>query len=381
MPKLLTIATIPQTLSAFLTPFTAYFRARGWQVEGMAHKISVESKCLEIFDRVWDVEWSRNPLDPRNLLVAVPRIQEVVAQGNYDIVHVHTPVAAFVTRYALKNYSGKHRPKLIYTAHGFHFHQGGNPLTNKIFLSLEKLAANWTDYLITINREDETAAKKYRLLPPEKIYYTPGIGVDTNYYNPERVNPTEITAIREELGLTPQDTLLLCVAEYTPNKRHQDQLEALKQLNRSDIHLAFAGDGGIRAQVEQLVTKLGLEKNVHFLGFRSDIPALVRASNATLLTSQREGLPRSIMEALCLATPVIGTKTRGIQDLLADHCGLLVDVGDVAGLARGMAWIADHPHEAAQMGQNGQAKMVDYDIKHIVKSYEDIYNLALNTNN
>jgi glycosyltransferase involved in cell wall biosynthesis len=376
-PKLLVIATIPATLSGFILPFIQYFRGLGWQVDGMAQSITTDSDCVSECDRVWDVQWSRNPLDPRNLVVAVPRIKEVIAQGNYDLVHVHTPVAAFVTRYALKNIKAKQQLQVIYTAHGFHFHQGGNPLKNAIFLNLEKLAGAWTDYLITINREDEAAAKQHRLLPTERIFYTPGIGLDINDYDPNQLSETEIRAVRQELGLTPQDFLLLCVAEFTSNKRHHDQLEALHKLNRPEIHLAFAGDGTIRQELEELTRKLGLEQQVHFLGFRRDIPILIRASTATLLTSGREGLPRSIMEALCLATPVIGTNIRGTKDLLADNCGLLVEVGDINGLAQAMAQMIDNPEKTEQMGRTGRKKMFDYDVTCIIKLYLNIYNLAL----
>ncbi|MDJ0897397.1 MAG: glycosyltransferase [Xenococcus sp. MO_188.B8] len=380
MPKLLTIATVPETLTGFLMPFTNYFRAQGWRVDGIAQKISADPQSVAVFDHVWDVEWSRNPLDPKNLIIAVPRIQELVARENYDIVHVHTPVAAFVTRYALRNWPKTKKTQIIYTAHGFHFHQQGNWLANQIFLVLEKLSGNWTDYLIVINREDELAAQKYQILPRDRIFYTPGIGLDTDYYHPKQVSPIAVAAVRAELGLTPQDSLLLCVAEFTPNKRHRDQLQALKKLNRSDIHLAFAGNGQIKSQTESLAAQLGLAKQVHFLGFRSDIPVLIRASRATLLTSQREGLPRSIMEALCLATPVIGTKIRGINDLLADNCGLLVEVGDIDALAQAMAWIVDNPDSAIQMGQRGQSKIAEYDINKIVQLYAKLYDRALNNN-
>ena len=381
MTKLLIVATIPETLSCFLSPFVRYFRFQGWQVEGMAKGISANDQCLNIFDRVWEVEWSRNPLDPRNLLIAVPRVREVVAQGNYDLVHVHTPVAAFVTRYALKDYRGKQQLQVFYTAHGFHFHPAGNPIKNTIFLGLEKLAGNWTDGLITINREDEVAAKKYRLLPPEKIHYTPGIGVDISYYSSDRLSEKAITKVREELQLAPKDFLLLCIAEFIPRKRHSDIIHAIEKLNRPDIHLALAGDGDLQTTIEQLTVKLGLAKQVHFLGFRSDIPELITASHAVLLVSQQEGLPRSIMEALCLATPVIGTNIRGIRDLLANDCGLLVEVGDIEKLARAMAWMVDNPDAAVQMGQRGQNQMADYDINNIVQLYAELYDRALATTN
>lgn len=376
-PKLLIVTTVSGFIRGFLLPFIQHFKSLEWQVDSMAQEISTDPECVSACDRVWDIEWSRNPLDPRNLIFAVPRIQEIIAQGNYDLVHVHSPIAAFVTRYAISQSKIKQKPKVVYTVHGFHFHKQGNPLTNFLFLTLEKLAGNWTDYLITINREDETAAHKYRLLPAEKIFYTPGIGLDLNKYNPNQVSESEIHSIRRELGLGSLDNLLLCVAEFTPNKRHQDQIIALKKLNRSNLHLAFAGDGATRPELEQLTAKLGLQKQVHFLGFRQDIPALICSSAAILLTSQREGLPRSVMEAMCLATPVIGTKIRGIQDLLADGCGLLVNLGDTDELAQAMSQIVDEPEYAQIMAQKGQAKMADYDIKQIIEQYTDIYQLAM----
>jgi len=377
MTKLLIVTTIAGALEDFILPFVHHYRSLGWQVDGVSVDITGNKACVAALDSVWDVPWSRNPLDPRNLLNAVPKIQEIVVRGNYDLVHVHTPVAAFVTRYALSRLNIKQKPQVIYTAHGFHFHQQGNPLTNLIFLNLERLGGRWTDYLITINREDEAAAKKHHLLAEERIFYTPGIGLELDKYDREGVSEAEIAAIRQELGLEETDTLLLTVAEFTPNKRHCDQLLALKQLNRSDVHLAFAGDGDARPDAEKLAQELNLDRQVHFLGFRYDIPALICASRSLLLTSQREGLPRSIMEAFCASIPVIGTKVRGIQDLLADNCGLLVDVGDIQGLSQAMTQMIDNPQQAAQMGANGRRKIKTYDVRYIIEEYTKIYDFAL----
>ena len=372
--KLLIVTTVPITIRGFLLPFIQHFKNLGWQVDGMAQAISALPECVSACDCVWDIQWSRNPLDPRNFLAGVSRVQEVVAQGNYDLVHVHTPIAAFVTRYALKNFN---KPKVIYTAHGFHFFQGGNPLKNTIFFSLEKLAGAWTDYLIVINQEDEAAAKKYRFLPAERIYYTRGIGVDTNYYASHQVSESDVLQVRQELNLSLSDSLLLSIAEFTPRKRHRDLLNALAKLNAPHVHLALAGEGPLREEMEQLAVRLGLAQQVHFLGFRTDIPILIKTADAVLLVSQQEGLPRSLMEAMCLETPVIGSKIRGIQDLLEDGCGLLVEVGNIDAIAQAMAQVVDDSESSTVMAQKAQTKMADYDVKQIIQQYTDIYNLAL----
>lgn len=372
--KLLVVTTVPITIRSFLLPYIQHFKNLGWQVDGMAQGISATPECVSACDRVWDIQWSRNVLDPRNLLAGVSRVQAVVKAGNYDLVHVHTPIAAFVTRYALKDFP---KTKVIYTAHGFHFYRGGNFLKNAIFFNLEKLAGGWTDYLITINREDETVAKKNQFLASERIYFTRGIGVDTNYYTDSRVADSDVRRVRQELNLATDDSLLLSIAEFTPRKRHRDLIEALAKLSHPQVHLALAGEGPLKDEIKQLAVKLGIVERVHFLGFRTDIPTLIQAASAVLLISQQEGLPRSVMEAMCLNTPVIGSDIRGTRDLLEDGCGLLVDVGDTEAIAQAMAQVVEEPEKSAIMAQKAQAKIADYDLQQIIEQYSSIYQRAL----
>jgi len=377
MPKLLIVTTVPITLRSFLFPFVKHFRDLGWQVDGMAQGISEDKDCVEECDRVYDIQWSRNVFNPKNLLVGISRVREVVAQNNYDLVHVHTPIAAFVTRYALKD---NQQTQVIYTAHGFHFYRGGSAVKNTIFFNLEKLAGNWTDYLIVINKEDEAAAKNNNFLPSDRIYYTSGIGVDTHYYASGKVTPDAITCVRESLHLSDSDTLLLSIAEFTPRKRHPDLLNALAKVANPNIHLALAGSGKTRPAMEELAQQLGIDKQVHFLGYRNDIPTLIQAADAVLLVSQQEGLPRSIMEAMCLNTPVIGSNIRGTQDLLQDGCGLLVELGDTDALAEAIIQVVEDPKSLVVMAEKAKVKIKDYDLEQIIQKYTDIYQSALANN-
>ncbi|MEL6580239.1 MAG: glycosyltransferase family 4 protein [Cyanobacteria bacterium J06621_12] len=369
------VTTVPITIRSFLLPLIQHCKSLGWQVDGMAQGITEDQACVENCDRLYDIQWSRNVFDPRNIFAGISRVKEVVAQGEYDLVHVHTPIAAFVTRYALKS---NQKTKVIYTAHGFHFYQGGNVVKNAIFFNLEKLAGVWTDYLVTINREDETAAKKHNFLAADKIYYTRGIGVDTDYYALGKVAPEEIEQIRQELRLSDTNTLLLSIAEFTPRKRHSDLLHALAKVANPNVHLALAGEGKTKPGMLKLAQRLGIAKQVYFLGYRRDIPTLIQAADAVLLVSQQEGLPRSIMEAMCLNTPVIGSNIRGTQDLLADGCGLLVELGNIDALAEAMIQVVEQPEHLAMMAAKAQVKIKDYDLKQIIQQYSDIYSLALN---
>lgn len=376
MNKLLIITTIPVTLGFFL-PLTKHLRDRGWQVDAMAKELSASKEYSDLFDRVWDVELSRNPLDPKNLLAAPQQIRQVFAQQQYNLVNVSTPVAAFAARYALNHSRKQGKVKIIYTAQGFHFYQGGAPHKNAIFLGLEKIAGPWTDYLVVVNREDESAAKRYGLISPDRVRYIPGTGLNLDRFNPNTISESEIMQVRQELELAPENSLFLSVAEFIPRKRPGDILKAFAQLDRPQAHLAFAGTGRIFEEMQQLAVKLGIQNQVHFLGRRRDIPVLMRASVATLIASAQEGLPNCVMESLCMETPVIGTEIRGTRDLLVDGNGLLVKLGDINGMAEAMAWILDHSDEGQKMGKRGREDMVNYDVPHILKLYESLYSEAL----
>ncbi|MEG3971433.1 glycosyltransferase [Microcoleus sp. T2B6] len=376
MNKLLIVTTIPDTLDFFL-PLTKHLRSQGWRVDAMAKELSTSKEYLQFFDRVWDVEWSRNPLDPKNLISAPAQIRQAFLQEQYDLVNVSTPVAAFVTRYALNNWRKQGKVKVIYTAQGFHFYEGGAPHKNAIFLGLEKIAGSGTDYLVVVNRQDEAAAKRYGLIAAERVHYIPGTGLNLDRFNPHAISETEINRVREELGLAPENPLFLSVAEFILRKRPWDILKALAKLERPQVHLAFAGNGRILEEMQQLASELGIQKQVHFLGVRRDIPVLMRASVATLIASDQEGLPNCVMESLCMEVPVIGTEIRGTRDLLKDGNGLLVKLGDVKEIAKAMAWILDHPKEAQEMGKRGREDMVNYDVPHILDLYGNLYSEAL----
>ncbi|MDR1741352.1 MAG: glycosyltransferase [Synergistaceae bacterium] len=342
MPKLLIVTTVAATLRAFLLPYAEHFRKLGWRVDALANGAAECAECLRAFDRCCDVPFSRRPLARENR--AAPRlIRDLVAAEKYDIVHVHTPVASFITRFALRRAFRKresHRPKVVYTAHGFHFHENQSRVKNMLYAALEKLALSYTDHVIVINKADYDAALALcggkASEAKERVSLFPGIGIDIAAYSPDAVDGAAVRGARACMGLGDGDVLFLMVAEFNKGKRHQDAIRALAATGRPDFHLAFAGTGPREQEMRRLAAKLGVSERVHFLGHRSDVPALMLASRATILTSEREGLNRSVMESICLGVPVLGARARGISDLVTGSRGDLFDVGDYAALAADM---------------------------------------------
>ncbi len=377
MARLLLVSTISRFPRDFLLPYASHFTTLGWQVDALCQGTTEYAECQQAFHRMWEIPWSRNPLHPRNFLEAPQTVRALALQEAYDIIHVHTPVAAFITRYALHALPSPRRFALIYTVHGFHFHPAGHPVTNGVFWGMEKFAGNWTDHLVVINHHDYDVAHRHHFVPPERLHFMPGIGIDFSRYTPAAVPADEIAACRQELHLAPGQPLLVMVAEMTPGKRHKDALLAFTRVRVPIAHLAFAGDGPLRPELETLARRLGIASRVHFLGWRRDIPALMRAATATVLPSEREGLPRVVLESLCLGVPVIGTIIRGTQDLLADGCGVLVPLGSLDEMARGIEWTINHPRAASNMAVRGQTRLQAYDLRHLVQLHESLYTRVL----
>ena len=368
MPKLLIVTTVATTLKAFLLPYAAHFRALGWKVDALAREASSTPECLEAFDTCHDAAFTRKPWQLKNVKTMNRSIRELVEGQGYDIVHVHTPVAAFMTRFALRKHSGKRRPKVIYTAHGFHFFQGGRRLKNTLYLELERQAALWTDHMIVINNEDYSAAFTHSFMPPGRLTLLPGIGLDLARWNRGAAMAAGTGDVRGELGLAPEDKLFLMTAEFNPGKRHRDALAALAMTGRRDLHLALAGRGPLEDEMKERAEKLGIAKQVHFLGQRNDMPSLMLASLATVLPSEREGLNRSVMESIALGVPVLGADARGIRDLVTTPSrGVLFPVGKPAALAAAMLMMVTEPPRERPTADPA------WDIHNLLKAHEGIY--------
>lgn len=172
-------------LKAFLLPLAAHLRNLGWIVCAAASGASRCPECVRGFDSSFDISWNRNPLGPSTLFRSARQIRELVRRRQFDLVHVHTPVAAFVTRWALRKSRSTGRPKIIYTAHGFHFHRGGSFLRNRVFLAMarsrcdrrvapaDKLAGRESEIFTTRDRKLE-AARRQRQTKRQAARATPG---------------------------------------------------------------------------------------------------------------------------------------------------------------------------------------------------------------
>lgn len=377
-PSALFVTTVPITLEAFLIPFAEHFRSHGWRVDALSNGATQHAAIHSAFDNRYDITWSRNPLNPSELFDTWARVRRVVIEGGYDIVHVHTPIAAFMTRYALRTLPADQRPVIIYTTHGFHFYTGQGALGHTAYRTLERTAAKWTDFIVTINREDLEAARRFKGIPNHRVRYIPGIGVDIARFAEGSVSADTTAAVRAGLDVPADAFMLTMIAEFSPVKRHAHMLDALARVEHQDVVLVLVGDGPLEPDVRDHVRRLGLGSRVRFAGYRRDIPEVLAASDAVALVSHREGLPRSVLEAMAAGRPIVGTDTRGITDAVGEDAGWIVPKADVAALAAAIDSAAGDRDEARRRGGKARERARrEFSLDRILDAYDALYSEAL----
>jgi glycosyltransferase involved in cell wall biosynthesis len=376
LPRMLIATTVPVTLETFLLPHVEHLRAGGWEVDGMAAGVASSDACVQAFDRVEDVMWSRRPLDPANL-EAVRTVRRAVGSGRYDVVHVHTPVAGFVTRYALRG-RGLDGPALVYTAHGFHFTRGRHTAVNSAYVALERLAGRWTDHLVVINAEDERQASALGIMPANRVTRVPGVGIDARIWSRRAGSPQSSAASREAAGIAPGERYAVCVGEFNPGKRHVDVIAAFAAGAADDLALVLLGDGPELGRCRALAERLGVTGRVHFLGHRHDVREIVAGASVMLHASVREGLPRAVMEAMSLEVPVVGADARGTRDLLEGGRGVLVPARDVDALGSALRRVLADPSGSAVMAAAARAFVLEeLALPHVLAEMDDVYATVL----
>jgi glycosyltransferase involved in cell wall biosynthesis len=376
-PSLLLITTVASTVASFLLPIAAHVRSGGVRVSAAANGATTDARLAGQFDDVHELPLSRSILDVRGMVRGERAIARILEATRPDIVHVHTPIASFLTRFAVRRMPPERRPAVAYTAHGFHFHDGGRWIVNQVFLATERIAGRWTDRLIVINDEDEAAVRRYRITSPRRLVRMPGIGLDTDRYARGVIEPGVIAKVRRQLGIPAEAPLFVIVGEFSVNKRQADGIAALARMRHREARLVLLGEGARRLDLERLVGRLGVEDRVVFAGMVDDVRPIVASAVALVLNSRREGLARSIMEALALETPVIASTARGDRELVGED-GFVVDVGDVVGFAAAMDWLIEHPAEGEAMGRRGRQRMVDgYDVRRVAALHETLYRAML----
>lgn len=375
MKKILYVTTVSSTINAFLVPHIKYLINRGYIVD-IATNITdkVNQDLIDMGVRVFEVDFQRIPVSPKNSR-AYKQIKKINKKEKYDIVHVHTPVASFVTRYALRK---EKNLKIVYTCHGFHFYKGGSIINWLLFYPIEKIAAKWTDSLITINSEDYEIASKFKLRNNGQVSKMNGVGIEKEKYVIENFNKSEY---RKKLGLKDDDFVILVLAELNKNKNHIQLIKAMNLLKDKypNIKAIFAGTGPLEEEIKKQIKENGLEEKISLLGWRNDVKELINLSDVVGLFSKREGLGKCLLEAMICGKSVIATNTRGPRELIKNNKnGFLVGINDYKNTSKSIEKIYMSNNLKSLLKINSINKANEYLLDNVLNQLNQNYRYVLN---
>ena len=325
---------------------------------------NVQNEYMELGCKVFPISCTRSPFE-KGTLTAIKQLKQIVSEGNYDLVHCHTPIAAMCTRLACRKVR-KNGIRVIYTAHGFHFYKGA-PFKNwLLYYPVEKICAHFTDVLITINKEDYALAQKK--MKAKKVEYVPGVGIDVSKFADAVVDRD---AKRDEIGVPRDAFVLLSVGELNGNKNHETVIKALAEINNPEIHYVIAGRGRKKDYLENLAEEKGVK--LHLLGFRRDIPELDKVADVFVFPSYREGLSVSVMEAMASGLPIVCSRIRGNTDLVNENGGFLFDPMSIVECREAIEKI--RLSNVASMGKYNYSVANEYEVRAINTHMKEIYRL------
>ena len=327
-----------------------------------------EELTCELPVKLYDAHTYRSITAFKDNKVAYDNLNKVIRENDVKVIHCNTPVGGMVGRLCGKK---NKVPKVIYTAHGFHFYKGA-PLFNRTILKwAEMVMAHWTDAIITMNQEDYQAAQRFKLKKGGKVYFIHGVGITLKDF--EGLSHLRQQK-RAEMGLGDEDIALISMGDLVPRKNYATAFEAIAKANNPHLHYLLCGRGTQLEELQQLAKELGVEKQIHFLGFRRDIKELLTAADIFLFTTLQEGMPRSMMEAMASGLPCIASRIRGNVDLVEDgENGILCSAKDADAFAKAISILAADPVLRKKMRDNNLEKIKQYDITVVEQEIRAIY--------
>lgn len=330
-PKIVQICALDSTMYKMLNTLNKKSLEEGFEVHCICSDGEYVNKLRECGYIVHPIKIARE-INIKDNLRTIKNIYIKLKEIKPNIVHVHTPIAAVLGRIAAKLAKVK---TIIYTAHGFYFHEGMSKKQYKVFYNIEKYTGKFlTDYIFTQSEEDYSLAKEGNFLPLNKkenyLHISNGIDL-TNRFKLKRFNISTKSNIMYEHNISSDTMIISFIGRMVKEKGIFDLIEAMKSLeDYEDIHL-FA-IGGVPESERDKSLKEFLENvndinNITFTGKVENVEDYLFTSDIFILPSYREGMPRSIIEAMSMKNAVIATNIRGSrEEVIPKFNGYLVEV-------------------------------------------------------
>lgn len=341
-------------------------RMTDWEKQSVDSRIE-EARALGV--KVVAVPSLVRRIAPLQDLCALFSLLRLIIREKPDMVHTHTSKAGILGRWAAWL---ARVPIIVHTAHGHVFYGHFGPLASRFFVLLERLMASITDIMIALTQGERNDYIKY-FVSSQNRTATIHSGVEIDDYLSARVN---IEEKKRALGICSGGLVVGTVGWLLPIKGPMRLLNAMESVwqDYPEATLVFVGKGDLETELRAKASHMGTADRVHFLGWRDDIPEIMKILDVFVLPSLNEGMGRVLVEAMAAGRPVVASRVGGIPDLVKHHeNGFLVEPGDENGFSTAIKELMADRIMRNQMGEKGRIMARDFDVKTMVGKIDALY--------
>ncbi len=306
---------------------------------------------------------SPRDVDPRWLR----RLGRLLDEGSFDVVHAHSPVPAAQARLLVRSIPRSRRPAFVYTEHNrWPSHSPATRAANAATFGLN-------DAVITVSDEVRRSLWSRHQATARTIVH----GIDVDAVASWRADRD---AVRSELGIAPDQLLVVTVANFRAPKGYPDLLEAAGRVasRRPEVRFVIVGQGPLEDELRAEHARRGLGGVVEIVGYRADAPRLTAAADLFALASHHEGIPVAVMEALAAGVPVVATRVGGLAEAVDDDVsGRLVPVRRPDLLADAIVGLAADANARGRLSAGASAAASRFSATRSAAEIEAVYDRAL----
>lgn len=374
--KIIQLSAIDQTIDVFLERLNTRLLEEGYEVIGVCSRGPYTEELRSSGLKVINIKIDRR-IKPIANLRTTYQLFRLFRRERPDLVHLHTPMAAALGRIAGK-LAGV--PRIIYTAHGFYFHQGMRAAQYQFFLLIEKfMACYFTDFIFTQSGEDRETALNNKFKPEKRILFI-GNGVDViGRFNPRNIDEEEVENLYQEFNLSRADKIITFIGRLVREKGILDLLEAFLGLERENVKLLVVGDvqqGSRDRTTKKILEKYKADNRLVFTGYRKDVHNILYLTDIFCLPSYREGMPRTIIEAMAMECAVVATEIRGArEEVVPGETGFLIEPGDLRQLKLRLNQLLDDEQLLKKMKTGGRKRAeLNFNEQSVVEKQIEVIN-------
>jgi len=301
----------------------------------------------------------RRAVNPFNDAVSYFQIKKLLRQLQPDIVHTHSAKAGILGRFAgyrLKRKWAEDLPAVVHSIHGLAFHPYQSQWLNKFYIAIEKSAAKRTDFFISVADAMTEQATAVGIGKPEQ-YVTAYSAIEEDDFL-EPISEESKRDFRRKYEIDEDSIVLVTIARLFMLKGHEYIIESAKQLSErfEKCTWLFVGDGNLSDHFKQQVCQLGLAERIKFTGLLppSQIPLAIQSSDILVHCSLREGLARTLPQAMLCGRPVVSFDVDGAREVVNENTGWLIEPKNVEQLTKACAELIEDRDLRKKLGENGR---------------------------